>query len=326
MGKLKDLTGKTFGRLTVLRRVEDYVSETGIKTPVWECRCKCGNITNVRGSNLRSGNTKSCGCLRDEKIHTNSLTHGGSYDRLYHVWESMKGRCYNTNNQKYARYGGRGITVCDEWLHDYSEFKQWAISNGYDENADYGECTIDRINVNKGYCPDNCRFVDIKTQSTNKEKTILLELDGEVKSACEWADEFRIKKVTLRARVAKGKWDADKAIKTPVAELNKKYSYKGEEYTLRELSERFDINIQTLRGRVYKGWSIEDAVTRPVKSKNSPITINGESHTVKEWSELSGVNSSTIWNRIYTLGWDEERAVFTPAKHKQSKRISTSIA
>lgn len=166
--QLKDLVGKQFGKLTVVSRGDDYVSPRRHKHHVrWNCVCECGNKTLVSSNQLLSGKTKSCGCLR-----TGNLKHGGRRDRLYGVYANMKDRCYNKNNVHYSYYGGRGVTICEEWLSSYAVFKEWAYKNGYDDSADYGKCTIDRIDVDKGYSPNNCRWVDMKVQSNNRRNVI----------------------------------------------------------------------------------------------------------------------------------------------------------
>ena len=166
MGKFIDLTGQRFGRLTVIER---KVSNAGFVT--WLCQCDCGNQTIVRGNSLRSGHTTNCGCVRREKITQRSLIHGKSHTRLFYVWEGMKKRCYNPKYVRYDRYGGRGITVDDRWLHDFGAFYNWAMANGYDENAPVGQCTLDRIDNDKGYSPENCRWVDMKEQNKNRSNS-----------------------------------------------------------------------------------------------------------------------------------------------------------
>lgn len=165
MSALKDLSGQRFGRLTVIERSGS--DHKGLAT--WLCRCDCGKEVVIRGADMRSGRAKSCGCMfwiNSKKVH---IKHGQAGTRLYVVWCSMKDRCYNSSNKSYERYGGRGITVCDEWLHDFQNFYKWAIESGYDEKAPKGQCTIDRIDNNQGYNPDNCRWVDQKTQCSNRE-------------------------------------------------------------------------------------------------------------------------------------------------------------
>ena len=163
MGIFKDLTGMRFGRLVVIFRSEDYVSPKGKTCVCWLCRCDCGNDIIVNGRNLRKGNTKSCGCLKSETTIKRNLTHNLSKTRIYHIWQDLKKRCVNKNCKCFERYGGRGITICQEWLDDFMNFYNWAINNGYQKDL-----TIDRKDVNGNYCPENCRWVTQKQQANNK--------------------------------------------------------------------------------------------------------------------------------------------------------------
>lgn len=174
---LIDRTGERYGRLTVVSRADDYVSDSGAHHVMWNCLCDCGKMTVVDVCQLVGNHTKSCGCLHAERLREGNVKHGGYYDRLYKVYANMKSRCLNENSDDYKYYGGRGITICDEWLNDYLAFKKWAYINGYDENAAKGKCTIDRIDVNKGYSPDNCRWVDMAVQSKNRRNVIKKEND-----------------------------------------------------------------------------------------------------------------------------------------------------
>lgn len=131
------------------------------------CECDCGNIKLIEPNQWEQGLVKSCGCMHDELSRISSTKHGHSGDRLYRVWNNMKQRCCNKNNSNYRNYGGRGISVCQEWL-DFMNFYNWAMKNGYDYNAEFGECTIDRIDVNGNYEPSNCRWVDVIVQAENK--------------------------------------------------------------------------------------------------------------------------------------------------------------
>lgn len=164
-----DRTGERFGKLVVVSRADDYVAKNGSKHVMWKCLCDCGNYTTVDVCQLVGGKTRSCGCLKDNHSH---ITHGGRHERLYKVFANMKNRCYNENSSDYKYYGARGISICKEWLNSYSAFREWAMSSGYDENAPYGECTIDRIDVNGNYEPSNCRWVDMSTQSKNRRNVI----------------------------------------------------------------------------------------------------------------------------------------------------------
>lgn len=167
MSTVKDLTGQRFGRLIVIERAGS--TPTGQAT--WICLCDCGTKCIIEGTRLRKGNTKSCGCLHIDSTRKRFSKHGKSGTRLYNVHKEMIQRCSNLKHKNYDRYGGRGITVCDEWKNDFEAFYDWSMANGYDEKALYGQCTIDRIDNDKGYSPDNCRWVDYKVQSNNRHNS-----------------------------------------------------------------------------------------------------------------------------------------------------------
>lgn len=169
MGSLIDITGYRFGRLVVLSREGSDKDHHA----TWQCLCDCGNTLTVSGHSLRSGNTRSCGCLmRDTsaRIAQENARHNGSHSRLYAVWNSMRQRCSNPKHKYFRIYGGRGIKVCDEWANDFERFRSWALSSGYDPEAKRGQCTIDRIDGDGDYCPGNCRWVSVKVQNNNRHK------------------------------------------------------------------------------------------------------------------------------------------------------------
>lgn len=209
----KDLTNQTFGRLIVIQRAESHITVGGQKVARWLCQCECGNRIIVRGSQLSSGKTQSCGCLRNDRVKEKICTHNSSNSRLYHIWSHMKQRCENPNVERYPNYGGRGIKVCEEW-RNFETFKEWAVTHGYNENL-----TIDRINTNKDYCPDNCRWTSWKTQANNTTRNHYITYNDETHTLSEWSSILNISYTVLRARINRSKWDIEKAFTTPVKKV-----------------------------------------------------------------------------------------------------------
>lgn len=194
MEKIK--VGEKYGRLTIL---ENHHPKNEVL-----CLCECGNTKIARADNVFYGGTRSCGCLFNEG---NNKKHGDKGKRLYIIWKGMRCRCYTKSSSTYNNYGGRGITICEEWSN-YENFKQWALNNGYTDNL-----SIDRIDVNGNYEPSNCRWVSMKKQSNNKRNNRYLEYKGQVKTMQELAEENGIKPATIWARLNRG-WDVEKALTT----------------------------------------------------------------------------------------------------------------
>lgn len=204
--KIRDITGKKFGRLTVLR--QEGIDKWGKR--IWLCKCVCGNTKIVRTEALTSGDTKSCGCLLHEtrqKTYSNlNKTHGMTNTRLYKKWRGIICRCYSEGTNGYKNYGGRGIKVCNEWKNDFMSFYEWAIATGYKQGL-----TIDRIDVNDDYKPDNCKWATIKEQQNNKRSNCFLEYEGEIKTLKQWSEKFNIKYATLKCRKDKG-WNVQEIL------------------------------------------------------------------------------------------------------------------
>jgi hypothetical protein len=203
MDKLIDLTGQRFGRWTVLRRVES----SKWRATKWLCQCDCGNQSVVVGTSLRRGESQSCGCLRNEMARQRFTTHGGRSSRLYRIYHEMKDRCYNKSSPCYHYYGGRGITICEEWLQDFSRFRAWALQSGYNDKL-----TIDRVDTNGSYSPKNCRWVTMKVQNNNKRNGRYLTFRGETHTVSEWADITGIPYYTLHSRIVKLNWSIERAL------------------------------------------------------------------------------------------------------------------
>lgn len=204
MGRFIDLTGQQFGRLTVIK-----VQGKRNRDIMWECKCNCGNTHIVSRGDLRSGMVKSCGCLRKENSVKMLISHGQADTRLYKIWLNMKRRCSSPKCQRYERYGARGILVCEEW-EAFENFYKWAMESGYSD-----ELTIDRINIDKNYSPENCRWATRKEQQQNTSRTHWLEYKGEKHCLSEWAEIIGINYKALFQRLNRG-WSVEKAFNTPL--------------------------------------------------------------------------------------------------------------
>lgn len=222
---VKDKRGMRFGRLVV----KEFDSSRNGKAR-WRCLCDCGNETVVTGTNLRpEGKTQSCGCFQKENASrvgklgiVGTIPQSKTRKRIFKIWTGMIERCTNQCRPAYSSYGGRGIGVCKEWLLDFDSFYFWATSNGY---AD--ELTIDRIDNNDGYFPENCRWITKAEQSRNTRRTRLHTAFEETKCMAEWERDSRfvVSKPTVETRLANG-WDFEKAISTPTAETYRNRNYK----------------------------------------------------------------------------------------------------
>lgn len=200
--RFKDLSGQRFGRLVAIKSMGKS-SVHGSMT--WLCQCDCGGNVVARADQIKSGNTKSCGCLSEESRHK-PKKHGGSSTKLYKVWTSIKGRCLNKNSQGFRFYGERGISICPEWL-SFDVFRDWALSNGYKKGL-----SIERIDNNKGYFPENCKWIKMTDQRDNQRSTRRVTLNGQTKTLKQWSKATGIKHTTLSTRIFERNWPIERAL------------------------------------------------------------------------------------------------------------------
>lgn len=196
--KVHDLTGQKFGLLTVIG-----LAETDTRKTYWVCKCDCGNMKTVRSDSLLCGAIKSCGCIKrkqDEVNLTKNHRHKMSGTRIYSEWQGMKGRCYNKGSARYADWGGRGIEVCEQWRNSFESFYIWAMANGYQDNL-----TIDRIDNNGNYCPENCRWVGQQEQCRNRRSNINITIGNSTRTLMEWCEIFQVDYTNVNARYHRNK-------------------------------------------------------------------------------------------------------------------------
>lgn len=218
--KLEDLTGRRFGRLTVLS-FDEYESKS--HSTRWNCLCDCGKQKSVLASCLKSGNTMSCGCYSSEQKSKRSWKHGtGNESRLYRIWSGMKSRCYSPADRNFKRYGARGITICDEWRNSFETFRDWALAHGYADDL-----SIDRIDNSGPYSPQNCRWTTRKVQNNNRRTNVYITYKGETHTATEWSEITGIKALTLAQRKRFG-WSDEECIEIPPKPENNQTTRKTE--------------------------------------------------------------------------------------------------
>jgi len=255
--KLKnDLTNKRFNYLKVLYRI----NYTG-KYVYWMCVCDCGSLTKVDGSSLVGGRAKSCGCLRRELAARKFKTHGHSSDgkitRTYTIWTRMKSRCNNKNNKLvYHRYGGRGIKVCERWENSFENFLK-------DMGDAPDEMTIERIDNDRGYSPDNCKWATRQEQANNTSSNKYYDYNGESLTIAQISRIVGINRITITTRLRRGISFSDAvANKTKTKRL---FTHDGMTMGIREWAEYLGIKRRALDSRLNRGWSVEKTLTTPIR-------------------------------------------------------------
>lgn len=266
-----DLVGQEFGRLRVLKRAENDKHNKSR----WMCSCVCGREVVVNASSLRRGLTKSCGCLWLEVMSETRSTHGMSKERIYSEYIGIKKRCLNKNSSGYKKYGNRGITICEEWLGEngFINFYEWAMSHGYRDDL-----TIERIDVNGNYCPENCKWITAKEQANNKRNTLRLEYNGETHTTLEWEEITGITSGTIRQRLWNG-WSVERALTVPMKKFGKRSAklvleHNGQRHTVVEWSNITGISSATIRKRLNAGWSESESVSIPPQKRRKNVVNN----------------------------------------------------
>ena len=202
MGNFNDITGQKYGRLTVIKRLD----KTG-NLYKWLCKCDCGNESVALADNLKRGHTSSCGCLRVETASHTRVIHGMYKTRIHRIWQSMLARCSNPNNSRHKFYLEKGITVCDKWLTFEGFYEDMA--DGYDDKL-----SIDRINNDKGYYKENCRWANDIEQNNNRSNSIIITIDGVADTLPNHCRKYNqnYKRAAYRIKVG---WEPERAIKEP---------------------------------------------------------------------------------------------------------------
>jgi hypothetical protein len=200
-----DMTGNKYGRLLVIKHVGSTLNG---KTLLWEMQCDCGKVIVQQGGQVRNGKIVSCGCFQREASASRLTKHGKSRTREYTIWNQMIARCYNQKNSRYYTHGGRGITVCDRWRNSVEAFIE---DMGLIPGPKY---SIDRINNDGNYEPENCRWATVEEQMNNKRTNRKMTYKGKTQTIAQWSREVGIRYATLLQRTRNG-WTAEKALTTP---------------------------------------------------------------------------------------------------------------
>ena len=296
MSEKIDMIGKRFGRLTVIR--EDGKDARG--NLKYLCKCDCGNEVTVRGYSLRSGDCQSCGCFRKEASSERNSTHGHSNERLYSIWRNMLKRCYYPKHEAYERYGGRGIEVCKEWKESYETFKEFMLSHGYDEYGLPNENTLDRIDNDGNYCPENCRVVSMKKQSLNKSNNHYITYKLKKMTVTEAAAKNGLTSHQVYNRLDKG-WDMGRALHQPLTGT-RTFTVNEETHTVQEWADIFGITYSALNHRldtktieeIYKEWK---AGSNQLKVGDFSVKLeraDGKVMNRLEWSKFIGITVDTL--------------------------------
>lgn len=282
----KDFTPETFGRLTTIGPRFSLSSGPKSRRATYQTYvCSCGNTTVCAIVNVQAGRTQSCGCLNDESRVLSNTKHGhtaggNKWSLTYTSYCSMKQRCYYAASNRYYLYGGRGITVCDRWLDPENGFLNFLADMGSRPSQKH---SIDRIDVNGNYCPENCRWATLGEQAINKSSNLRITYNGKTQCLAEWSREVGISRDTISGRLNNG-WSEEEALTTP-------------------------IGVARENGRSRKD-------TARNRKNNTYISYNGKTQCLSAWQEETGICGSTIMYRL-NHGWTVEKALTTPTNNRK---------
>jgi len=249
--------GDRFNRWTIISKSWTDKSSGRMVT----AKCDCGAVKHIRLRSVKNSTSKSCGCFTVEQIKKSMTTHGQRKTKTYGIWAKMLQRCYNPNTKSYKNYGGRGITVCDRWRHSFENFL-----------ADMGEqpprFTIERIDNEKGYSPENCRWASYKEQANNRRTNRFLTYQGRTQTMMEWSKELGIRAGRIRWRLEEG-WSVEQVLETPNVNQPRLLTHNGKTQPLTDWAREKQMRDTTIRERLRRGWSVEDALGTPVRTIDS---------------------------------------------------------
>lgn len=299
-----DMTGNKYGRLTVLEYAGKKQSGKQYRT-TWLCECECGNKKIIAGAELRRGKTISCGCFHKEMVGKLNRKHGlANKTKLYGVWKSMRDRCFNPKNKSYNNYGGRGITVCNEWNNNFGAFYNWAIQHGYKQKeleSGRNKFSIDRINNNGNYEPNNCKFSTDKEQANNKRTNIAENLKHKKCAVCGNNIIFKQTKIKTCSRkcgfilrsITHKNITKDKYKKIcPIC--NKEYEDRSGHF----------------KKRIYCSQKCKSLSLSPIWE------YDNKKLRVVEWAKIVNISAHCLINRVNNLGWSIEKALNTKIRRK----------
>ncbi len=291
MPKVSDLTGKTFGRLVVIKR---HPQNDKYGRSRWECLCSpelggCGNTMVAYAGNLKNQHTQSCGCLNKEATKNAVTQHGLTNTPEHWTWSAIKRRCYNENSPDYPDYGGRGIVMCEEWKNDFTAFLRDMGPRPSPEHS------IDRKDNDKGYDKENCRWATQLEQANNKRNSIFYEINGERKTLGDWCRLYGLTYSSVFYRINVLGMSVEKALNHTPISSNDVYTINGISKALKNWCRCARIPFRKVAGRLYNGWTLEEALI-PIERKL--ITLDGHSEYLEDWCAILDLDSETTYLRI----------------------------